>query len=476
VKVFVAIAICKILYFIGKLIGKGSSLPGMIALKVCPDALKHLKLPKHIIAITGSNGKTSTAELIAHALSADGKSVGWNHEGSNQTEGVATLLLRVAAFNGKVKKDALVLECDERYARQIFMSIKPSALVVTNLCRDQLTRNGHHEFISDHIQRAIDEAGSETVLVLNADDPYVSKFGNINSKQESDEAKPSPVVIWFGVSADFQMSNSGFKVAPKYDDGAFCPVCKSAMRYDYRIAGNYGAFSCSSCNFRRQQPDFEVRKLDYDSGEIVIVQGQKSERYNPADSDESPRDLTIKTRLDLPSLVGAYNLAATLAAVSTAGISAQTAANSLDRYKLKGGRAVRFTVGGREGILLISKHENSLAYDQSLIWAVGQRKPCTVVVLVSDISRKYYTSETSWMWDIDFDIAADDMVRNIVLAGKYANELAMRFALTDIDQKKIGYLEDVDKLREYIEHNTHGDIYVLTCFSDKAKLMSGLGI
>jgi len=471
VKVFAAVAICKILYFIGKLIGKGSSFPGLIALRIFPDVLKHLKLPKHVIAITGSNGKTSTAELIAHALMADGKSVGWNHEGSNQTEGVATLLLRVAAFGGKVKKDALVLECDERYAWRIFSHIKPSALIVTNLCRDQLTRNGHHEFISDYIQKAIDKAGDGTILVLNADDPYVSKFAVQSTESRDGESKSSADVIWFGVSADFKMSNSGFKIAPKYDDGAFCPVCKSAMIYDYRIAGNYGAFHCNSCGFKRQRPDFEVNKLDYDSGEIEIIHNPKS-----GNAGESPLAPMVKTHLALPSLVGAYNFAAAAAAVSIAGINVQKAAGLLDGYKLKGGRTVRFSIGEREGVLLISKHENSLAYDQSLIWAVGQKKPCTVVILVSDISRKYYTSETSWLWDIDFDIAADDMVKNVVLAGKYANELAMRFALTDVDQKKIGHVEDLGNLRKYIEENTSGDIYVLTCFSDKAKLMNGLGI
>jgi len=92
-------------------------------------------------------------------------------------------------------------------------------------------------------------------------------------------------------------------------------------------------------------------------------------------------------------------------------------------------------------------------------------------VLVNAISRKYYTSETSWLWDIDFDILADDNVKNIVLAGRYVSELAARFAMTAADQAKIGYVDGLGGLRDYIEKNTTGDLYAVTCFSDKAKLL-----
>ena len=91
-KKFFTILITKFLRIIGKLVGKGSSLPGKIALKLCPDILSRVKLPPYIIAVTGSNGKTSTVEMIAHLLTENGKTVAWNKEGSNQIEGVTTLV------------------------------------------------------------------------------------------------------------------------------------------------------------------------------------------------------------------------------------------------------------------------------------------------------------------------------------------------------------------------------------------------
>ena len=451
VKVFLAVVICKIAYFTGKLIGKGSSLPGKFTLKLFPGVLEQLKLPDTIVAVTGSNGKTTTTELIVRALEANGKHVAWNREGSNQTEGVATLLLRTASLGGRVKRDAVVIECDERYAKKIFEKVRPSILVITNLCRDQLTRNGHPEFILDCLHAALNvcrsdggTAAAETPggysggvkLVLNADDPYVASLA-------------AGETLWFGIGSDA----AGLRVRTgMYDDGAFCPVCKEPMSYSYRTAGHDGGYKCSSCAHKRPDPDVEVKKLDLQTGEITF------------------KDDTC-THLPLPGLAGAYNLCAAIAAAKAAGIQADEAKRALDGFALTGGRTVRFTLNEREGFLLISKHENSYSYNHSLSWGISRSKPCTVVILVDAISRKYYTSETSWLWDVDFDLLTDDNVQNIVLAGRYVNELAARFSMTAVDPEKIGYVANPGDLRKYVEKNTTGDIYAVTCFSDKAKLL-----
>ena len=126
-RTFLAIVLCKLGRFAGKLVGKGSSLPGKLALKVCPDILSRVRLPAHIIAVTGSNGKTSTVEMIAAILRADGKNVIYNQEGSNQIEGVTTLILTHATLGGRVRADVLLLESDERYARHSGGSTPPTS-------------------------------------------------------------------------------------------------------------------------------------------------------------------------------------------------------------------------------------------------------------------------------------------------------------------------------------------------------------
>ena len=106
IRVFTAILVCKIVRGLAKLFGRGSSLPGKFALKICPDILSCLELPKLSIAVTGSNGKTSTVEMIAHVLTSNGLKVAYNKEGSNQIEGVTTFLIGDSTMKGKVKSDA----------------------------------------------------------------------------------------------------------------------------------------------------------------------------------------------------------------------------------------------------------------------------------------------------------------------------------------------------------------------------------
>ena len=436
-KVFSAVFICKLLYFIGKLVGKGSSLPGKVVLRLFPGVLSLLSLPEVVIAVTGSNGKTSTTEMIVHVLKSCGKTVAWNYEGSNQTEGIATLLLRCATFNGKIKYDAVVMECDERYAKNIFSNVKPSVLLVTNLCRDQLTRNGHHEFVADCLRAAVDVLGdgvaaSGVQLVLNADDPYVSALAYSLQGAQGDGSS----VLYFGVSS----SGDGVSpVAGMYDDGAFCPVCKARMTYSYCIIGHFGDYKCSGCGFERNKPD-----------------------------------VSLATQENRP-LVFIYNMCATGAVAKAVGIEASDVENALRNFEAKSGRTAPLALGERNGMLLISKHENSFAYNNSLSWIVSRKSHCTVIILVDSISRKYYTSETSWLWDIDFDLLSDDCVKNVVLAGRYVNELAARFVMSEVSFNKVGLVADLSDLRNFTEKNTTGDVFVMTCFSDKAKLLKEFG-
>jgi len=457
VKVFLAVVICKILYFIGKKVGRGSSLPGKIVLKLFPDILQRLELPETIIAVTGSNGKTTTTELIVHTLEASGKKVGWNYEGSNQTEGVATLLLRTSSLGGRVNRDAIVMECDERYTVKIFENVRPTVLLVTNLVRDQITRNGHLEFIEDRICASIEAAGDTVMLVMNADDPYVSAlsygvaehFDGRLSQGENEVLPARNNVLWFGVTSDsVEHPHVGM-----YDDGAFCPLCKARMTYLYRIAGHFGSYSCAACGLKRADPEVEVsiKRLGFLSfGE------------------------SIKLKVKHPGITSAYNFCAAVAVAKAAGLSVAESVKALNDYELTSGRVLRLPTGGSDDLLLLSKHENSFAYNNSMSWIVQQKKPCTVIILVEDISRKYYTSETSWFWDIDFELLADESVKCIVLAGRYINELAMRFAMSVVDQSKINYITDLSDLRGFIDRAAIGSIYAVTCFSDKVKLQKAL--
>ena len=101
-------------------------MPGRIALKMCPDILQKIQMPSYVVAVTGSNGKTSTVEMMAHILKSNGIRVADNKEGSNQIEGVTTLMLNDCAVQGKVRNDLILPEPEERMARQSVSSVTPT--------------------------------------------------------------------------------------------------------------------------------------------------------------------------------------------------------------------------------------------------------------------------------------------------------------------------------------------------------------
>ncbi len=435
-KLMLAIMVCKILRFVGKLVGKGSSLPGKYALKICPDVLRRVKLPEHIIAVTGSNGKTSTVEMIAAILRNAGKTVVYNAEGSNQIEGVTTLILCNATLGGKMKGDVLLLESDERYARYSFKYFHPTHFVITNLYRDQLTRNGHSEWVYDAILPAIHE---DTTLVLNADDPLVSCFAQGHEK-----------VKWFGLEA---CSVSSKEHSGVYHDGARCPACKGRMVYSCYHYNHIGHYHCESCGHHRHAADFAVTAVDLDAGKLTI---------------------DGKTTIDLAfrSIYNVYNILAAWSVCSLCGADKDAMAGVINNYILKNGRLVRFTLGEHKGTLLTSKHENSVAYDTNLRYIRESKADCSVLVIVDAISRKYFTGETSWLWDINFDLLACDHVKTIYLCGKYRNDLAMRFAYSGIDQSKLVIHENIQETAEQIAAAGKEDLYVVTCFSDRDKFLA----
>ena len=432
---FLVIIICKILRFIGKKIGKGSSLPGQVALKLYPNVLSKIKLPEKIIAVTGSNGKTSTVEMIAHILSTNGLKVIYNAEGSNQIEGVTTFILSNATLGGKLDGDVLLIESDERYAKYTFKHFAPTHLVLTNLYRDQLTRNGHPMWVYNAIKESIHDS---TQLILNADDPLVSLFG-----------KDREGTLWFGAD---KLSTDSSEFNGVYNDGVYWPGCHGPMEYSTYHYNHIGHFDCAVCGYKRRNTDFTVTKADLNEGFIVI-------------------DGKHRIDLALKSLYNIYNLLAAYTVASVMGIEGERIAECINNYTLKNGRVLTFRLGSRRGTFLVAKHENSISYDLSLKVVASDTEGSDVLIIVDAVSRKYFTSDVSWLYDINFQLLDTDNVKNIVLAGAYANDLAARFSYTGIGDYKIKVTESIAEGVELLNNDSTDKIYVITCFSDKGKFL-----
>lgn len=432
----IIILINKFLYLIGKLMGKGSSMPGKIALKLDKNILKKINLPDNIIVVTGSNGKTSTVEMINSVLTENGYSVACNIEGSNQTEGVTTMILNNSNLHGEVKKDVLLIESDERYLRHTLKFFRPKYLVVTNLYRDQMTRNGHPELIYDIIKEAITD---DIHLILNTDDPLSSLYGYKKTN-----------VTYFGMNENKFSKKENDSV---YDDGKYCPNCKDKMQYDYYHYNHIGSYVCKKCGHARKEPNFAVTDFNFDVGEMTI-----NRKY--------------KLLMSLRSIYNAYNLLATYAVSKLIGVKDEKIINSLNNYVMKNDRIQKFDLNGHDAMLLTSKHENSISYNQSLLYVTREKEDCTVIVIVDAVSRKYFTSETSWLWDIDFELLKNDSVKKVILGGRYVHDLVTRMEYAGIDKDKIIAKSDLDELMKEAKENSVGKVYVITCFSDRMKFLN----
>ena len=416
---------------------RGSSLPGKIALKLDKNIISKLKLPENIIMVTGSNGKTTTTEMIATIFMENGYNVGYNFEGSNLTDGVATMLLNYSNLKGEVKKDVIIIESDERFAKHTCKYIKPKYFVVTNIFRDQLTRNGHPQLIYKIIGDAITD---DMHLVLNTDDPLSSLYG-----------KDRQNVTYVGVDKNKYSKKENDS---SYNDGVYCPNCQEKLNYEYYHFSHIGSYICPKCGHKKQDAEYKVTDLDLETGKITI-------------NNESAITLSMK------SYYNVYNTLLAYAVAAQEGIERENIVKALDNYIIKNDRVQTFEVNGKtKGMLLTSKHENSISYNQSIDFIVRENIPCTVIILIDAISRKYYTSETSWLWDIDFEKLNAPNIKNIIAAGKYAYDITVRLKYANIDENKILITTDFDDLDELVNNHSNEKVYLITCFSDRMKFLN----
>ena len=299
-----------------------------------------------------------------------------------------------------------------------------------------MTRNGHPEYVLNDIKKSIREG---TTLIINTDDPIISSL----SKEFAND------VIYFGINDATHTKKENDAV---YDDGYYCPVCHGKMVYDYRIFAHVGSYRCTSCDFARQDPAYAITEIDLKEGKVTI-------------NDTYEINLALKTNFN------AYNVLVSFMIGSLIGLDESKCAKALDNYLIKNGRVRAFRLNGHEGTLLISKHENSISYNRNLEYVANFNEDVSLLLIIDDISRKYFTSDTSWLWDISFDYLASDNIRKVVVAGKYINDVAVRLNYTATDMDKVTLIKDTPEAIKYMGENVEGKLFALTCFSDEGKLL-----
>ncbi len=241
-KLSLSVIACKLLVVVGRIFGKkGSSAPGQIAMKICPDILKLIapKIHRGIICTLGTNGKTTTNNMINTVIESTGAKTVCNKVGANMLYGVVTAFAQKANILGNLNADWAVIEIDEASAKIVFDHIAPDYIVVTNLFRDQLDRYGDVKLTVAQIKTAIDKAPDAT-LILNADDPLSNYFSYICENK----------VVRYGINEKTMQEEA------ETNEGKFCQKCGAELSYEYHHYSQLGKYSCPDCDFVRNDPDY----------------------------------------------------------------------------------------------------------------------------------------------------------------------------------------------------------------------------
>ncbi len=418
------IIISKLAYFVLHKLGRGTSFPGKIALKLNKNILNYFEMPRTTIFVTGTTGKTSVAGTLYEIYKYSGYKVVSNLKGSNLIDGVTTAIIEASKINGKTKVDVLVIEVDERYVKKVFKFITPKYFIINNLSRDQLARNGHFELVFKEIDKSIDE---KTHLILNADDPLVTKFG-LNKKNK---------ITYYGLKEN-KYSTKKNRIDTL--DLAYCPKCHKKLIFDYFNYGNLGYYHCPNNDYNRPSCDFE--------GILTKVLKVENE--------------TIK--LNNTALYSAYNILVCYTTARVDNVDKDKIVKSLNNLSLKVKRLNEFKVKNNKGTLLLSKNETPLSYNQSLEYVSREKGTKTVAIGFTRVSGRYDLKDLSWLYDINFELLNDKSIEKIILIGPFAYDLAVRLKTGNVDPKKFLYCLDYKNSLDYCLKHTKGDLYCLLYF------------
>ena len=378
--------------------GGGTALPGLVAEKVHPNLVRDLgrSLGGGRVLITGTNGKTTTARIVAAALEADSRPFLHNREGSNLMRGIASTLLNSARVTGRIPgatSTVGLFETDEATLPPAAAALAPSVLAFTNLFRDQLDRYGEVDTVAALWRRALANTPPGATLVLNADDPSVAELAR-------DWQGP---VHWFGLDDPASATTTAGAF-----DARWCR-CGGDYLYERRYFAHVGWWRCSGCGRKRESPRTSAS---------AVQQSLEGASFN----------LDGLGRIDLP-LAGLYNVYNALAAIAVCrvlGVSEAAIVSGLAAVRAAFGRQEVVGLQGRKLRLLLAKNPAGANQVLLLLRTIAGKdfaSGLNVALLLND--RFADGQDVSWIWDVDHELLAGHVARSWA-GGDRAEDLAVR--------------------------------------------------
>ncbi|MDQ3092915.1 MAG: MurT ligase domain-containing protein [Actinomycetota bacterium] len=415
----------------------GTSLPGKLLLRLEPQAIAQLaaRLPHGNAVISATNGKTTTAAMVAAIMERTGARLVHNRAGANMAGGVAASLLDASEPGGGIAGDLGLFEVDEFWLDRVTGQLRPRALLLANLFRDQLDRYGELETIAERWAEVVRAGGSRT-LVLNADDPLVADLG----RERADGAGET---VYFGVE-DVGVALPGLSHA---SDSKHCRRCGTPYAYDTVFLGHLGHYHCPAGDNRRPEP--QVAAIS------VVLKGARSAQITL----RTPAG-TIEVALPLPGLYNVYNALGATALSLALGAGLEDVRAGLEAVSPAFGRAETVQVGERPvSVLLVKNPAGANEVLRTLALEAGEHD---LLAILND--RTADGRDVSWVWDADFELLADRL-RRATCSGTRAAELALRLKYAGVPTERLHVVDDIADGLDAAVAGGEGPLYVLPTYT-----------
>ena len=369
--------------------GGGTTVPGKLLWKVDPKAVDRLaaRLPLGSALISATNGKTTSAAMVAEILQGRVR-LAHNRSGANLVSGVASTLLDVRGA------ELGLFEVDEAALPEVAARVRPRAVCLGNLFRDQLDRYGELEHVAARWRAAVRELPAGAAVVVNGDDPQVGEL-----------ARDRAGAVVFGVD-DPRRARPALQHAA---DSTHCVRCGAPYEYLAAYVGHLGDYRCPNCGHAR--PPLTIAARD------IRLGGLESVTFR-LDTPAGARDV----RLRVPGLYNVYNALAAAALSRVLGASLEEIVAGLERFDAAFGRFERIAVGDRGLLMLLIK--NPAGANEAVRTIVEGGPPRVAVIALNDAIAD--GRDVSWIWDVDFEPLIPGL-ETLVATGERAAELALRF-------------------------------------------------
>jgi UDP-N-acetylmuramyl tripeptide synthase len=388
--------------------GGGTTVPGKLLWKLDPSAVDELarRLPLGSALVSATNGKTTTAAMAAGILR--GKlSLAHNSSGANLVSGVASTLL--AARGAELG----LFEVDEAALPEVARRLRPRAVCLGNLFRDQLDRYGELELVADRWRAAVRELPEESALVVNGDDPQVGDLGR--------ERDPATRTV-FGVD-DPRQAHPALQHAA---DSKWCIRCGTPYEYSAAYIGHLGDYRCPACGHTRPPLDVVAREIELGGIDRVSF-------------DLITPDGSRRVQLGVPGLYNVYNALGAASLARALGASLDEIHGGLEAFHAAFGRFERIELDGKSLLVLLIK--NPAGANEAIRTLLTGEAPRLVLVALNDATAD--GKDVSWIWDVDFEPLLPALER-LVAAGDRAAELALRFKYGGFDERGIEVVPELE--------------------------------